>query len=287
MITDEFPGVNVSFTQPFEMRTSEMLSGVRGDLAIKIYGPDLPVLNELAVRMVAIIKTVPGNEDVLTVKNEGMQYLQVELDRQAIGRFGLSVEQVQYDLRALIEGREVGVVIEQGRRLPLLVRGTRDLQMSPALFASLRLPIADGRALPLAQLARLVPKQLGPPSPLAGVHAEAQGSQVARAGGGEVGVRHPLRFRQPARGGGRDKRLGRRRKGQAGHQLQRRQAAEGLARLAHGVGEPRRTGRHRSEVHGSADELADRDATEHRPERRSCAGRRETAHARKALGGAA
>ena len=157
MITDEFPGVNVSFTQPFEMRTSEMLSGVRGDLAIKIYGPDLPVLNELAVRMVAIIKTVPGNEDVLTVKNEGMQYLQVELDRQAIGRFGLSVEQVQYDLRALIEGREVGVVIEQGRRLPLLVRGTRDLQMSPALFASLRLPIADGRALPLAQLARLVP----------------------------------------------------------------------------------------------------------------------------------
>ena len=157
VITDEFPGVNVSFTQPIEMRTSEMLSGVRGDLAIKIYGPDLPVLNELAVRMVAIIKTVPGNEDVLTVKNEGMQYLQVELDRQAIGRFGLSVEQVQYDLRALIEGREVGVVIEQGRRLPLLVRGTSALQMSPALFASLRLPIADGRALPLAQLARLVP----------------------------------------------------------------------------------------------------------------------------------
>ena len=157
VITDEFPGVNVSFTQPIEMRTSEMLSGVRGDLAIKIYGPDLPVLNELAVRMVAIIKTVPGNEDVLTVKNAGMQYLQVELDRQAIGRFGLSVEQVQYDLRALIDGREVGVVIEQGRRLPLLVRGTSALQMSPALFASLRLPIADGRALPLAQLARLVP----------------------------------------------------------------------------------------------------------------------------------
>lgn len=157
VITDEFPGVNVSFTQPIEMRTAEMLSGVRGDLAIKIYGPDLPVLNNLAQRMVAIVKTVPGNEDVLTVKNEGMQYLQVELDRQAIGRFGLSVEQVQYDLRALIEGRTVGVVIEQGRRLPLLVRGASALQMSPALFESLRLPIADGRALPLAQLARLVP----------------------------------------------------------------------------------------------------------------------------------
>ena len=156
-IGDEFPGVNVSFTQPIEMRTSEMLSGVRGDLAVKIYGPELNVLNDLAQQIVAQLKTVPGNEDVLTVKNEGMQYLQIELDRQAIGRFGLSVEQVQNDLRALIEGRQVGVVIEQGRRLPLLVRGGSAMQLSPALFESLRLPVSDGRALPLTQLAKLVP----------------------------------------------------------------------------------------------------------------------------------
>ena len=156
-IGNDFPGLNSSFTQPIEMRTSEMLSGVRGDVAVKIYGPDLLVLNGLAQKMVALLKAVPGNEDVITVKNSGMQYMQVELDRQAIGRFGLSVEQVQNDLRALIEGRTVGVVIEEGRRLPLLVRGSAALHMSPALFESLRLPIADGRALPLAQLARLVP----------------------------------------------------------------------------------------------------------------------------------
>ena len=156
-IGDEFPGVNVSFTQPIEMRTSEMLSGVRGDLAVKIYGPELNVLNDLAQQIVGQLKAVPGNEDVLTVKNEGMQYLQIELDRQAIGRFGLSVEQVQNDLRALVEGRQVGVVIEQGRRLPLLVRGGSAMQLSPALFESLRLPVSDGRALPLAQLAKLVP----------------------------------------------------------------------------------------------------------------------------------
>ena len=156
-IGNDFPGLNSSFTQPIEMRTSEMLSGVRGDVAVKIYGPDLLVLNGLAQKMVTLLKAVPGNEDVITVKNSGMQYMQVELDRQAIGRFGLSVEQVQNDLRALIEGRTVGVVIEEGRRLPLLVRGSAALHMSPALFESLRLPIADGRALPLAQLARLVP----------------------------------------------------------------------------------------------------------------------------------
>ncbi len=156
-IGNDFPGLNSSFTQPIEMRTSEMLSGVRGDVAVKIYGPDLIVLNDLAQKMVALLKTIPGNEDVITVKNSGMQYMQVELDRQAIGRFGLSVEEVQNDLRALIEGRTLGVVIEEGRRLPLLVRGSSALQMSPALFESLRLPIAGGRALPLAQLARLVP----------------------------------------------------------------------------------------------------------------------------------
>jgi cobalt-zinc-cadmium resistance protein CzcA len=156
-IGNDFPGLNSSFTQPIEMRTSEMLSGVRGDVAVKIYGPDLKVLNDLAQKMVTLLKTIPGNEDVITVKNSGMQYMQVELDRQAIGRFGLSVEEVQNDLRALIEGRTLGVVIEEGRRLPLLVRGSSALQMSPALFESLRLPIAGGHALPLAQLARLVP----------------------------------------------------------------------------------------------------------------------------------
>ena len=156
-IGNDFPGLNSSFTQPIEMRTSEMLSGVRGDVAVKIYGPDLKVLNDLAQKMVTLLKTIPGNEDVITVKNSGMQYMQVELDRQAIGRFGLSVEEVQNDLRALIEGRTLGVVIEEGRRLPLLVRGSSALQISPALFESLRLPIASGRALPLAQLARLVP----------------------------------------------------------------------------------------------------------------------------------
>lgn len=156
-IGSDFPGLNVSFTQPIEMRTSEMLSGVLGDVAVKIYGPDLQVLNDLAQKMVTLLKNIPGSEDVITIKNSGMQYMQVELDRQAIGRFGLSVEDVQNDLRALIEGRTLGVVIEEGRRLPLLVRGSSALQMSPALFESLRLPIADGRALPLAQLARLVP----------------------------------------------------------------------------------------------------------------------------------
>ena len=84
-----------------------------------------------------------------------MQYLQVEIDRVAAGRYGLTVEQVQNDLRTLVEGRTTGIVIEEGRRLPLIVRGSNTLQMSPQLFGELRLPLADGQAIPLSHLAKL------------------------------------------------------------------------------------------------------------------------------------
>jgi cobalt-zinc-cadmium resistance protein CzcA len=153
--TAGFPGLNISFTQPIEMRTSEMLSGVRGDLAVKIYGPDLKRLGELADAVVAAVQAVPGSEDVLTIKNSGVQYLQVELDRAAVGRAGLNGDQVQNDLRTLVEGRTVGVVVEQGRRVPLLLRGADDLQRSPDLFQQLRLPQEGGDALALGHLAAL------------------------------------------------------------------------------------------------------------------------------------
>ncbi|MDE2427829.1 MAG: efflux RND transporter permease subunit [Burkholderiales bacterium] len=154
-VTAEFPGMNFSFTQPIEMRTSEMLSGVRGDLAIKIYGTDNQILGNLANEIVKVVEAIPGSQDVLTVKNEGVQYMQVDINREAAGRLGLSVEAIQNDLRTLVEGRTTGIVIENGRRLPLLIRGNDQLHMSPSLFQQLRLPIADGSAIPLSQIASL------------------------------------------------------------------------------------------------------------------------------------
>ncbi|MBS0507840.1 MAG: efflux RND transporter permease subunit [Proteobacteria bacterium] len=148
-------GVNLSFTQPIEMRTSEMLSGVRGDLAVKVFGPNPEELSRLATEIVQVIQALPGSEDVLTTKNDGVQYLRVAIDRQAAGRLGLSVEQVQANLRALIEGQRVGVVMQDTRRVPLLVRGSDALHLSPELFAQLRLPTPGGQPIALAQLARL------------------------------------------------------------------------------------------------------------------------------------
>ena len=148
-------GVNLSFTQPIEMRTSEMLSGVRGDLAVKVFGPNAQELSRLSSEVVQVLQALKGSEDVLTAQNGGVQYFRVEIDRQAAGRLGLSVEQIQNDLRALVEGQRVGVVMQDARRVPLVVRASEDLRMSPAQFAQLRLPTPGGEAVALSQLARL------------------------------------------------------------------------------------------------------------------------------------
>ncbi len=150
-----FPGVEYSFTQPIAMRVSEMLTGSRGDVAIKIFGTDIAKLNELSEKMVGIIKGIKGSEDVYTVKNDGVQYYRVIIDRLAAGRLGLDVDDISNTLRAQLEGRQLGTVIEEGRRTPLLLRGEADEQQSPALFATITLPLANGQNVPLTAIAKL------------------------------------------------------------------------------------------------------------------------------------
>ena len=150
-----FRGMNLGFTQPIEMRTSEMLSGVRGDVAVKIFGSDPEQLNDLAGRVQRVLAGIAGSEDVATVENEGVQYFRVAIDRQAAGRLGLSIEQVQNDLRTLVEGQSAGTVLVDARRVPLLLRGPAAEQLTPAAFAQLRLPLADGQSIPLSHVATL------------------------------------------------------------------------------------------------------------------------------------
>jgi len=153
-VGDEFAGVTFSFTQPIDMRVSELISGTRGDLAVKIFGPDMLVLDKLAGDIGKVLEGIQGSEDVVTVSNQGVQYLRLEIDRMAAGRAGLSVETVQNDLRMLVEGTTAGVVIESGRRLPLIIRGDSEVQRSQDAFQQLRLPISGGTALPLSAVAR-------------------------------------------------------------------------------------------------------------------------------------
>ncbi len=155
-VLDELPGISYSFTQPIDMRVQEMIIGVRGDVAVKIFGPEIDTLNRLAGEVEAALKTVNGSEDVFTVLNEGMQYLQVQIDRVAAGRLGLDVNTIEDALRIQIEGRQVGVVLEGNRRTPLLLRGDDAVRSSPALFASLTVTLPDGENIPVSAVAKLV-----------------------------------------------------------------------------------------------------------------------------------
>lgn len=153
----QFPGLDYGFTQPIEMRVSEMLTGSRGDVAIKIFGPDLDRLGELAASIAAVIEKVPGAVDVLTQTTEGVAYLRVAINTQAAGRAGLAVADVQDELRAQIEGVPAGTVIKPDRRIPIVVRGGEGVRDSAARFQDLRLARGDGGEIPLASIAQIEP----------------------------------------------------------------------------------------------------------------------------------
>jgi cobalt-zinc-cadmium resistance protein CzcA len=153
----QFPGIEYGFTQPIEMRVSEMLTGSRGDLAIKVFGPDLGVLGDLAARVAATVEKVPGARDVLTQTTEGVDYLKLDIDAAAAGRYGLSVADVQDELRAQVEGVAAGHVIEPDRRTPILVRGGDEVRMSAERFARIQISLPDGGEVPLSALARIQP----------------------------------------------------------------------------------------------------------------------------------
>ncbi|MDR1076770.1 MAG: CusA/CzcA family heavy metal efflux RND transporter [Xanthomonadaceae bacterium] len=150
-----FAGIEYGFTQPIEMRISEMLTGSRGDLAIKIFGPELDALDELTQRIAAIIEALPGAQDVLAQATEGVQYLSVDVDSRAAGRAGLSVANVQDELRSQLEGLSAGEVIEPERRTPILVRGSADVRDSAARFEDLRLARPGQGEIPLTSLATM------------------------------------------------------------------------------------------------------------------------------------
>ena len=113
-VMDRFKGINYGFTMPIDMRVSEMLTGSRGDLAVKIFGHDLEVLNGLATEVAAVLEGIEGSADVLTTVNEGMQYIVLQPRRDMIGRYGVDLEQILDHVKVLVEGLPAGTVIESG-----------------------------------------------------------------------------------------------------------------------------------------------------------------------------
>ncbi len=152
-VLERFPGIAYGFTQPIEMRVSEMLTGVRGDVAVKLFGPDLDVLNAKAAEIAEALRRVDGAEDVFASQNEGVQYLELEIDRAAAGRLGLAGDELQRMLRSQLEGVTVGIVREGIRRTPLLVRTGSDAAGAPEQLAVLPVVLDDGESVSLGSIA--------------------------------------------------------------------------------------------------------------------------------------
>ena len=154
-VLEGMPGFDPSFTQPIEMRVAEMLTGARGDLAVKIFGPDLETLAELAGKVQNALQQTPGASEVLTVANDSVDYLQLDIDRAAAGRAGMPVDVLQDTLRAQLEGLPAGIVAEGQKRVPIMIRGEEDLRTDPTHFADLQMTTPSGELARVSDLARV------------------------------------------------------------------------------------------------------------------------------------
>ncbi len=152
-VLDGFPGLVFGFTQPIEMRVSEMLTGTRGDVAIKIFGADLARINDAARQIAEAVQGIAGAAEVIAPKAGGLQYLSVTIDRHSAGQAGMSVEGLQQILKGQIEGETLGYVIEDGIRTPLTLRGNDATRQSPEALRNLQLTAPDGRAWRASALA--------------------------------------------------------------------------------------------------------------------------------------
>jgi cobalt-zinc-cadmium resistance protein CzcA len=151
------PGNNYEFTQPIQMRFNELISGVRGDVAVKVYGDDFAAMQKTAASVLATLQSVPGAADAKVEQTEGLPVMTVEPDRAALARYGLNVSDVQEVVAVAMGGREAGLVFEGDRRFDLVVRLPDDLRGKIDMLERLPIPLprGDGEAKQVIQTASI------------------------------------------------------------------------------------------------------------------------------------
>ncbi len=151
----DFKGINFSFTQPIEMRISEMLTGVRGDLAVKIFGDDIGALNELSFQIAQALKGIKGSSEVLTTLNEGVNYLYVTPNKEAMADVGISSDEFSKFLKSALEGLIVDVIPTGISRTPVMIRQESDFASSITKIKSLALTSKYGVLVPITSIAKI------------------------------------------------------------------------------------------------------------------------------------
>lgn len=147
----DLPGQRIAYTQPIEMRMEEMIAGVRGDVAVKIYGDDLELLKEKAAEVGAILGGIRGAADLSTEQITGQPVLQIRADRDALARHGVPAQEAM-DLVQAIGGKHVGNVVEGQLSFPIVVRLTDALRVGAEAIGTALVATSTGQRLPLASL---------------------------------------------------------------------------------------------------------------------------------------
>ncbi|MGL2510386.1 efflux RND transporter permease subunit [Helicobacter pylori] len=151
----DFKGINFSFTQPIEMRISEMLTGVRGDLAVKIFGDDIGELNELSFQIAQALKGIKGSSEVLTTLNEGVNYLYVTPNKESMADVGITSDEFSKFLKSALEGLVVDVIPTGISRTPVMIRQESDFASSITKIKSLALTSKYGVLVPITSIAKI------------------------------------------------------------------------------------------------------------------------------------
>lgn len=143
----QLPGNNYEFTQPIQMRMNELISGVRADVAIKLFGDDLEQLVEVGEKIEAVAKAVPGAADVKLEQATGLPLLTVTTDREALVRYGLNPGDVQKTVATAVGGEVAGQLFEGDRRFDIVIRLPERLRQDPAALQDLPIPLLGGENL--------------------------------------------------------------------------------------------------------------------------------------------
>ena len=151
----QFDGIDYAFSQPIDMRVSEMLTGVRSAMAIKLYGDDLAKLEETAIAIENLVNSIDGAIDVVRGDVTGQKYLQVDVNKAEIAKYGVNVEDINRLIESAVGGRVVTEMLENNRRVGIMVRYAEQYRNSPKALEKMLVSIPNGNKLPLGQLAKV------------------------------------------------------------------------------------------------------------------------------------
>lgn len=154
-VISEFKGMNIALVQPIDMRISEMLTGVRGDLAIKIFGLEIDKLNELSSQIVDILKGIQGSAEVFTTLNKGVNYLHVTPQHSVMANTGISSDEFTKFMRSSLEGIMVTYIPQGFARIPVIIRQDSDIATDITKLKSLQMSSLDGNPVPISSVANI------------------------------------------------------------------------------------------------------------------------------------